>query len=267
MSFPRPRLPLCLALVAQVLCAIPSYGGTLSALYEAVPQPPAALASAQNWIKQGEIVHPQVLEMRAVLAAERSKLAGLNGGELPASLAPVPDNLPPADDIQAAARSYAVYLIRHQGNKTPTAILAKRKRWLQRAYGQKQLDISKSIADCDSPCSDAAIAASNEALLKRRDFELRTELRSWDALFDDWKKTRVGNIFTAESRLEAVGDPAATTAEGRELIANYRAAMLEEVELLLSITELSVLRIDAILRGLDGSESDAITGATKKSKH
>jgi hypothetical protein len=40
--------------------------------------------------------------------------------------------------------------------------------------------------------------------------------------------------------------------------------MLDEIELLLSITKLCVLRAEAIVKGLDGSEPDAISGATKK---
>ena len=267
MSRLRNLSRLCLiTLFTQVLGVTLAHSGALSSLYDAVPAPPVAVVAAQAWLQQGEISHPDVLSVRAELAAQREQVAGLNGGQLPPSLAPVPDNLPATAEFQAAARSYGVYLVRHQGNKTPEAQLAKRKRWLQRAYGQKQLDISKAMTPCDSPCKDAAVVAANEPWLKQRAFELRTELRSWQALFDDWKKTRMGNIYTAESRLEALGDPAATNAAGRQLIARYRAAMLEEIALLLSITELSVLRIDAINRGLDGSESDAITGASKKAK-
>ena len=74
-------------------------------------------------------------------------------------------------------------------------------------------------------------------------------------------------MISAESHFEATsGGAAATTEAGRKLMADSQAAMLNEVELLLSITELCVLRAEAIDRGLDGSEPDGNSGATKKAQ-
>jgi hypothetical protein len=47
-------------------------------------------------------------------------------------------------------------------------------------------------------------------------------------------------------------------------MASYQSAILDEIELLLSIPKICVLRAAAIIKGLDGSEPDGISGASKK---
>ena len=118
---------------------------------------------------------------------------------------------------------------------------------------------------CPAPCTDSAILAENQQHLEARMRILDTEIRTWNALFDDWKKTRGAYVIPGDLSL-GVAAPAAATAtpQGRSTLASYRAAMLDEVEMLLSITELSALRAAAITSGLDERTPDSISGATKK---
>ena len=253
-------------LVVFTLGAFSAQAATpLSDLYSDVPKPPAGVAEAMAWVGDGKIVQPKFVAITAALAAERAKIAKLNGGDAPAARVSVPASLTDSAQVQAAARSYAEYLANTQGDEAPQAVLGKRKRWLQAAFGRNQMDISKSMTPCATPCTDEAIIAANTRLMSRRDYELKTEIRAWNAMFDDWKTKRFGVVIAGDSRIGATaGGAAATSAEGRSLMASYQAAMLDEIELLLSISKLCVLRAEAIIKGLDGSEPDGISGASKK---
>jgi hypothetical protein len=251
--------------IALCFAAIAVHAATpLSDLYSVVPRPPADVTEALTWVSDGEIVQAKFVAVAAALAAERAKIATLNGGTMPSIPISVATSIPDSVEVQAAARSFADYLARAQGDAAPKAVLGKRKRWLQAAFGRSQLEISRSMAPCDTPCTDTAVIEANKRLVSRRDYELKTEIRAWNAMFDDWKTKQFGVLIAADTHIEAVGGGAATTAQGRSIIASYQAAMLDEIELLLSITKLCVLRAEAIVNGLDGSEPDAISGATKK---
>lgn len=251
--------------IALCFAAIVGHAATpLSDLYSAVPRPPADVAEALTWVRDGEIVHAKFVAVAAALAAERAKIATLNGGTMPSIPITVATNIPDRAEVQAAARSFADYLAQAQGDAASKAVLGKRKRWLQAAFGRNQMEISKSMAPCDMPCTDAAVMEGNKRLVSRRDYELKTEIRAWNAMFDDWKTKQFGVLIAGDARIEAAGGGPAATVQGRSIIASYQAAMLDEIELLLSITKLCVLRAEAIVKGLDGSEPDAISGATKK---
>ena len=250
--------------IALCFAAIVGHAATpLSDLYSAVPRPPADVTEALTWVRDGEIVQAKFVAAAAALAAERAKIATLNGGTMPSIPISVATSIPDSVEVQAA-RSFADYLAHAQGDAAPKAVLGKRKRWLQAAFGRSQLEISRSMAPCDTPCTDTAVIEANKRLVSRRDYELKTEIRAWNAMFDDWKTKQFGALIAADTYIEAAGGGAATTAQGRSIIASYQAAMLDEIELLLSITKLCVLRAEAIVKGLDGSEPDAISGATKK---
>ncbi len=237
----------------------------LSDLYSAVPKPPTSAAEALTWISEGEIVHPKYVEVAAALAAERARIAELNGGKAPEAIASVPSNIADSAEVQAAAQSYANYLAKRQGKDASEAVLGKRKRWLQAAFGQNQMQIAKAMTPCDTPCTDAAAIEANKSLINRRDYELKTEIRAWNAMFDDWKTKQFSVIIPADSSIgPTAGGSAASTAEGRSLMASYQSAILDEIELLLSIPKICVLRAAAIIKGLDGSEPDGISGASKK---
>ncbi|WP_373092573.1 hypothetical protein [Zhongshania sp.] len=252
--------------LAIALCFAATVGHAatpLSDLYSAVPRPPADVTEALTWVNEGEIVQAKFVAVAAALAAERAKIATLNGGATPSIPISVATSIPDSVEVQAAARSFADYLAHAQGDAAPKAVLGKRKRWLQAAFGSSQLEISRSMAPCDTPCTDTAVIEANKRLVSRRNYELKTELRAWNAMFDDWKTKQFGVLIAGDAHIEAAGG-AATTAQGRSIMASYQAAMLDEIELLLSITKLCVLRAEAIVKGLDGSEPDAISGATKK---
>ncbi len=246
--------------IAFTFSAFSAQAAALSDLYDKVPRPPSSLNTALSWVKDGEIVQAEYVAMTKAIADERARIIAANGGKMPESYTSVP-TISDSPEIKAAARGYSDYLLRNQGKNDPKAELSQRKRWLQMAYGGKQMALTRRMAPCAKPCTDPAALEKNKPLLKKRNFELHTEIQSWNALFDDWKKNRVGYIITADP-LIAGAKP--TTAEGKAMMASYQAAMLGEVEYLLSITKLCLLRAEAIYNGLDGSESDAITGATKK---
>ena len=260
-SFNRTILAVAFTLAAfSVQAATP-----LSYLYSAVPSPPADADQALVWMDGGEIVHAKFVAITAALAVERAKIAELNGGDPPSARITVPARLADTAEIQAAAGSYGEYLAKTEGADGPQAVLGKRKRWLQAAFGRNQMEISKEMTVCDAPCTDATVLEANRRLMSRRDYELKTEIRAWNAMFDDWKTKRFGVVIAGDARIAATaGGTAAISAQGRSLMASYQAAMLDEIELLLSISKLCVLRAAAIMKGLDGSESDGISGASKK---
>jgi hypothetical protein len=129
--------------------------------------------------------------------------------------------------------------------------LGKRTRWLQIAMGGKLAAVIKP-AD-GAPPSPAALAE------KQRLAE--QDLKQWAALSEDWRAGRSNLLTEGQARIAAAQDGAlATTSAGRAVIAQYRAAMLKEIELALSITELALKRSYAI----DSGQVDAVSSATRK---
>lgn len=254
-----------LSALALALATPAATSASLAELFSSVPRPPADAAAALNWVDGGRVVQPDFIAVAQALAAERASLAGAGGEEVALSWQPVSAGDGDADVVHRAAQAFNDYLAANAGDRHPRHLLAKRKRWLQRALGQQQMEINERIKPCPAPCADAALIASNDRQLQLRARTLDTEIRTWNALFDDWKKTRAAYVLTADARISAIGDQLlATTAQGRAAVVQYRAAMLDEIAMLLSISELSALRAAAITRGLDGSEPDSISGATKR---
>ena len=69
------------------------------------------------------------------------------------------------------------------------------------------------------------------------------------------------------AQIAATGDGSkAATPDGKSALAQYRAAMLKEIELTLSVTELAVRRTDAIARNAVDAISSATRLAAKASK-
>lgn len=249
------------------MCTLPVAAASLSELFSAVPRPPADTATAVSWVDDDAIVQAEVVALRQTIDSERKAIAELYGGVAPQPGQPAaaaPDDAP---ELQRAARAYAEYLAANGGERSPQAALAKRKRWLQRALGQQQMEVNRRMRPCPEPCADAEVLAENQRHLQARVRILDTELKTWNALFDDWKKTRGAYVIPGDLSIgAAIGVAASASPRGRAALASYRSAMLDEVEMLLSITELSVLRATAIMTGLDESVPDSISGATKKAK-
>ncbi|MFP5305250.1 MAG: hypothetical protein ACLGI7_05415 [Gammaproteobacteria bacterium] len=252
----------CVALAA--LLAVPAAAGSLVALFDAVPPPPLDAATAIGWVTAATISDPQLQAVRERLVAERAALAVLDvGAAAAADSSPPPAGVAPA--LQRIIDGYDGYRAAHAGDQAAAVVVGKRKRWVQKAKGRQQLEISRALQPCADPCTDAGIVAHNRMQLQRRAQTLATELKMWNAMFVDWRTKRRSLIVDAEQRLAAAADAdLRASADARAAAARYRGAMLDEIELLLSITELAVIRAAAIERGLDGSEPDSISGATRK---
>ncbi|MDB5970935.1 MAG: hypothetical protein JWQ90_3385 [Hydrocarboniphaga sp.] len=232
----------------------------LAELMASVPAPPKDMATTMNWVQNGQIIEPGYLQLKAAIEAERAAEAALNGGTPPLmGTAPSP-NIPEAPELQAAIRGYDAYLNDNSGTKEPKAALAKRTRWLQAAMGEPTLKLFEKWKPCPYPCQDAAINAANAPFEAQKQEMVERDLRTWTSLFTDWKTTRSAIVNRASAQIAAAGDGSkAATPDGKSAMAQYRAAILKEVELTLSITELAVRRTDAIAR----NAVDAISSSTR----
>lgn len=238
---------------------------SLTELFERTPAPPTDVAVALAASRDGILVAPELLAFREALAAERAAAVTLDGGASPAPAAPLAIDGSSSPQLQRIMQGYNAYLAANAGDKAPKVVIGKRVRWVQKAMGQQQLRITQGLKPCATPCTDAAVAGHNQAQLQRRAKMLATELEMWAALYGDRRSKRGGVIADAQERIAAVGDVAMLSPEARSAVDRYRSAMLDEIELLFSITELAVTRAPVIDRGIDGSEPDSVSGATRKS--
>lgn len=249
--------------VAAALGLASATGAQATALGEliaSVPAPPKDMATAVSWVQNGQIVEPDYLRFKQALDAERAAITALNGGTPPLMGPPPSPNIPEAAEIQAAIRGYDQYLDENAGAKEPKAALAKRTRWLQAAMGEPMVKLFEKWKPCPYPCQDPALVAANAPFEAQKQDMVEHDLRTWTSLFQDWKKTRTPIVGKAAAQITAAGDGArAATPDGRAAMAQYRAAILKEVELTLSITELAVRRTDAIAR----NDVDAISSSTR----
>jgi hypothetical protein len=262
--FHGPARGAALAAMA-VLCALmpPAHAASLTEMMAQVPPPPGDAVTAMNAMQGDQIIDPAYVEFAQRIADERASILELNGGSAPATDAAIePAPAEPAA-VQNIAHEFNAYLAAHSGKDDPRAALSKRTRWVKKAMGDRQIGITKKLQPCPAPCQNAAVAASNQKLLLQREKTLSTELDMWNALFGDWQKKHTPVVASAQQRLDANAG-AADTAAGRAAIARYRAAMLNEVSLLFSITDSAIRRAVAIEQGLDGTEPDSISGATRK---
>ena len=233
---------------------------SLVELFDQVPAPPADVATALGWLRDGQIVAPQYTQLKQALATERADIATLNGGSFPESTGPAPTS--PAGEppeVQGALRAYADYLAANSGKQAPAPVLGKRARWLHAAMSGRLGAVLGAMKPCSSPCTDAAILATNEPMLPARQALAEQDLEQWNSLFADWHSKRRAIVASAQAFLAATGEGNhATSAEGRAGVAAYRAAMLREIEVALSVTELALKRANAI----EAADVDAVSGST-----
>lgn len=237
---------------------------SLAELFERTPAPPTDVAVALAASRDGVLVAPELVAFREALAAERAAAAMLDAGASQAPTASLDIDGSASPQLQRIVQGYNAYIAANSGDKAPKAVIGNRVRWVQKAMGQQQLRITQGLKPCATPCADPAVAEHNQAQLQRRARTLATELEMWTALYADWRSKRGGTIADAQERIAAVGDAATLSPQARSALARYRMAMLDEIELLFSITELAVTRAPIIDRGIDGSEPDSISGATRK---
>ncbi len=232
-------------------------------LIRQVPPPPKTVAETLAAVRDGRIVRPDLIAFRQRVLIEHQAIAERNGGN-----APEPDAAAPivaaaaAPAVVSALHGYSTYLASNSGDRDPTKALGKRSRWVQRAKGQQQRDLAQRHRPCD-PCADATASAENARYLALRSRLIGEELEMWTALFQDWQKTRMPWLVTAQTQLTAA-IAAASTPQELAALAHYQAAMLKEVELLYSLTELAVLRADAFSRNAGEQMPDALSGASKR---
>jgi hypothetical protein len=252
-----------LAAVFLGVAAFQARALSLTDLLASMPPPPAEVPAAVAWIRDGQIVAPEYLRFKQALVTEHAAIAALNGGTEPV-LEPVP-GVPPGDapEVQVLAREYDEYLQGHSGDDAPQNAIKKRTRWLQGVMGKRLVAVTQAITPCPDPCTDAAVAAKNAPVLAQRDVLAREDLKYWTVLSGAWASERKPLLVRAEASLAATGEGAkATTPEGRSAIVRYRAAMLREIEVALSVTELAVRRAWSIQTG----QVDAISSASRNAK-
>ncbi|MGQ0529281.1 MAG: hypothetical protein ACT4PG_05550 [Panacagrimonas sp.] len=236
-------------IAALGLSSLDSHAASLSALYSRVPAPPADVATALRWWRDGQIVAPEYQSFVRELEAERAATAALAGGDLPPiTIAANLDNTETAE-VRQAASAYNAYLTEFADKKEPSAALAKRTRWLQAAMGGNLQKVMAQGSDAD--------AAAKKARLAQQD------ISQWNTLFADWTRGRAAIVNKAETQIAATRDGAvAVSPAGRVAIAKFRAAMLKEIEVALSVTELAVKRAWAIESG----QPDAVSSPTRNYK-
>jgi hypothetical protein len=246
------------------LAALDVHAASLAELLNAVPPPPGDVPTALRWTQNGQIVAPEYTRFKQALEAERAAVMALAGGRMPTLGAPISVTAD-TPEVQAAVRGYNAYVAANSGEKDVTVVLAERTRWVQGAMGGQQASATRKMKPCPLPCQDPAIAAHNQPLLDKKARLADEEIRMWNALFPDWRRGRAGMVNSAQLQIAATGEgAAATTPEGRAAVAAYRAAMLKEIELTLSITETAVRRAAAIEASRSGVMPDGLTGASKK---
>lgn len=254
-------IPVVFAIVLG-LSSFPVLAASLVELMNSVPPPPTSVGDALAWKRGGDYINPAYLAFKQQLAAEKAEIAALNGGTAPVAATPVEPDSASTPEVKRALRAYDSYLDSIGGKNEPKAALAKRTRWVQAAYGMKQANISKAMTPCEAPCQDPSEIAANQPLLAKRDEAINEELKIWAVLFEDWSKEHAAVVAEGQSQIERTQNGAlATTQPARSGVAAYRAAMIREIELTLSISELAVERAVAIETGIG---IDAVSGATAK---
>jgi hypothetical protein len=258
------RVPLIAAVAAAFGLSTSAHGASLTELYDEVPAPPADVSGALGWLQNGRIATPEYTHIKQAIEAERAAIAALNGGSLPApsDTAPaVPASEAP--EVQGVVRAYADYLASNSGKQAPASVLGKRARWLHAAMSGRLGAVLGAMKPCPVPCTDADALAANQPMLPARQELAEQDIKQWNTLFQDWHAKRRSVVASAQAMIAAAGDGArATSAQGRAAIASYRAAMLREVELSLSVTELALKRANAI----ETVDVDAVSGSTYSPK-
>ena len=254
------RASLLAAIAATFGVSTSAHATSLVELFDQVPAPPADVTTALGWMRDGQIVAPEYTHLKQAIETQRGAIAALNGGSFPAP-ADIAPAAPPgeAPEVQGALRAYADYLASHSGKQAPAPVLGKRARWLHAAMSGRLGAVLGAMKPCPSPCTDADALAANQPMLPARQELAEQDLKQWNTLFLDWRSKRRGVVASAQSFVAATGDGSrATSAEGRAGLAAYRAAMLREVEVALSVTELALRRANAI----EVVDVDAVSGST-----
>lgn len=201
--------------LALGLCAQAQAAGSLVDLYQAVPPPPGELEIARAGVSAGRLSAPEVLGYEARLRAERAP----EPAAAPSSSTSATRQAAAIAQVVASEKAYASA---HAGDQSPAAALGARVQWLATRFS----GLNRRVAGTE------------------REAEVRgQELSAYGALFQDWRAQRAPLISRAQYELAAVGDPAAIASDpDRAAVQRYRAAMLDEVEVLLGLTRFAIER-------------------------
>lgn len=201
----------------------------LTEWFRTVPPPPASAAVAALWVQGGRVAAPEVVQLESTLVSART-----------ASLAEASGATDAARDernaaVQLAVDGYQSYRAASAGSNAPAAVLGGRVQWLAKRFS----GLHRRVAGTD------------------RVQEVREqELAAYRALFTDWQGQRAPIVAKAQAELAAAGDPAAiASGADRASVLRYRAAMIEEVEVLLGLTRYAVERA----AGLPTAEPSTVT--------
>lgn len=254
----RPN-PFFAAALAFGPCSFNASAATSLDLFSQIPAPPQDERVAIQWWKDGKLGGSELEPLLAQIEAERTIILKLNGGAYPQLETVERDDGAPAP-VQDVTSQYLQYVSRYSGAQSAQEKLGKRMRWLQSAMGGSLSRVLKLLKPCPLPCEDAEIAAFNAPHRAQISRLVRQDLVQWRALFDDWKRQRLFIVSAAQPALEAVGAETSTLdSASKSALAHYRAAMLSEVEALLSITKTAVHRTFDIESG----RVDAVTGPSR----
>ncbi|TDU26660.1 hypothetical protein DFR24_3689 [Panacagrimonas perspica] len=202
----------------------------LTELYKSTPAPPKDPATALAWVKDGKVVAPEIVTLESNLqAAQATALA-----EATKAAAGAPAATPDTAAVSTAAAGYRAYVAANEGANAPEAVLGGRVKWLASRFS----GLKKRVAGTD------------------RATEVREqELAAYRSLFADWQTQRTPIVSKAQAELAAAGEPTAIASpESRAAVQRYRAAMINEVEVLLGLTRFSVERA----AGLESADASTV---------
>lgn len=196
--------------------ASPSVAATsLAELFLQTPAPPPDGPTAKAWVRDGQIVAPELLRFEARLQQEK-----VSSAKIAVSVAAAAD--PPA--VLVAVRGYESYRSQNSGDADPAKVLAKRTAWIAKRFdGVRKRMGSQAVGDHNA---------------------VDDELRAWSGLFRDWQQSRRPLVDKAALELAALGDvPVVSNPANAEAIKAYRIAIFHEIETQASITRLAVERL------------------------
>lgn len=230
MRIPRSTLPL-LILATALFPGLGHVATSAGDAFGSVPPPPADAATAQSWVQNGAVAAPQVVTLEASLRASHASALSQAATAAAASAASAAAD---SAAVAAAVDGYRAYSAANEGANSPAATLGSRVKWLAGRFAS----LKKRVAGTDR------VAEVREQ-----------ELAAYRALFSDWQAQRSPIVIRAQGELAAAGDASVIASPtSRAAVLRYRAAMINEAEVLLGLTRFAVERA----AGLGAAEPAAV---------
>lgn len=207
-------------LLSSVL-AVPSlaYSMNYGELLDAVPAPPLTVEEARKWVKDAEVVAPQILGTQIRLQSARQEL---ESGEAAVPTITSVESSTAVDDALAAWEGYRS----ESEGQLAIAAFEERADWLLNRFAVLQ----KQSSD------------PGHALHMREQ-----ELSAYVSLFKEWKQKRSPVVWLAQSKLTAAHrSDGAVEEEKAEALRAFASALLSESEALLGLTRLAAERANGL---------------------